>query len=125
MLVFLGWGWMRSSKVIDVLEWGYNGDGDFVMLWHYEGRICFTKGNDPFYRSSEAPGISARTLKRSQADGWYGPEGMMLGLGADVHWVCPIWMVMLTFFIVWCGWLMWHWRRMRRAGPGEESEGPR
>jgi len=119
VLVFLGWGWMRSSVMTDVLEWGYNGDGDFAMLWHYGGQICFMKGNDPFYHSSEAPGISAKTLKRSLAEGWYGPEGMMQGL----DWKCSIRMVMLLFFSVWCGWLVWHWRRMRRAGV--ESEGSR
>ena len=122
VLVFLGWGRMRSSVMTDVLTWGYNGNGDFIVLWHYGGQICFTKRNDPFYRSAEAPGISAESLKQSRA-AWYGPDGMMLGLGEGIHWKCSIRIVMLIFFSVWCGWLAWRWRRMR--GAGVVSEGSR
>ena len=121
VLVFLGWGMMRSRGWTESLWWNYNADGDFAVLWHGLGRCGFSTGSDSFSFDGAA-GIDFHSEEKLRSP-FSGPEALMLGLDESIHWECAIWMVVLMFFIVWCGWLMWRWRRMRRAGLDGEAGG--
>jgi hypothetical protein len=111
VIAFLGWAWMRSTKVADyvLVDWPA---GEFAQIHHTSGRMkVFHSLNPPLFASAEL-----KTMRDTAEGGLPGlPLGFRYSPFSEGSLVLAVthWFLILLFLVPWSGWLAWRWRKLK------------
>jgi hypothetical protein len=114
VLGFLGWAWVRSMRVCDVVTWGNSSGSWGWSLDHGSSQIWL--GIERVYQSGPFPaGFDFQSLPHNDESlkSVFVPFTLKSGSGYTDLGVSH-WFLILLFFIPWVSFLAWRVRRQRK-----------
>lgn len=121
VLIFLGWAWVRSTRLDDGIRW-FNWDWGIMIGQGPEG-VGLYGGDRPIFLDDGLQFWSVPA--HAPAAEWFGRPFFYDSWPAfQIHGNAVLasnlqlahWFLILLFLVPWIGFLLWRVRRMRRAG---------
>lgn len=111
VLVFLGWGWERSTRYRDKVAINFenalhtcelrSGSGTTELVWQ---ELPAPSSGWSLIEVETSP------IRRRR---WFAEAGE-IEVGYWLGLECAYWLLALLFLILWSAWLFWHWKREQK-----------
>jgi hypothetical protein len=109
VLIFLGWGWMRSLERRDTIEWITTISG--TTVGQQEGTVWIYHGGVPAFYSK---GLHADSIELDYEPLWFPPALDAAAFPGHFHLTIAHWLLGLCLLVPWSAFLLWRIRRQRR-----------
>ena len=114
VLAFIGWAWVRSMSYMDDVLWTSPARTQLLQLRLNGGEVC-VMGTSSVHAGLPS-GFFRSSIPYKARDGWFPRAATSGGKTGEWYRSVAYWVIMPAFFILWCGFLVWHgWRLRQRA----------